>query len=171
MARVNHYQGRPLDESLICNIALLVEPRKEFQPSHWVPAERIMMHKMSHTSFEETGNCPIARTAALVGDMWTILIVRDLMHGPRRFGQLQESLGNVSPKTLSQRLKMLEHANILTRHAFAEIPPRVEYTLTEKGGALSHIIEAMREFGEEYLVEALPTIEEDPLDVAELIGK
>jgi DNA-binding HxlR family transcriptional regulator len=95
--------------------------------------------------------CPIARTAELVGDTWTILIVRDLMGGARRFGQLQDSLGNVSPKTLSGRLKGLEHAGLITRHAFAEIPPRVEYTLTEKGHALSAIIEAMRLFGEQYL--------------------
>src|SRR5215216_6124886 len=95
--------------------------------------------------------CPIARTAELVGDMWTILIVRDLMSGSKRFGQLQESLGHVSPKTLSQRLKTLEYADILTRHAFAEIPPRVEYTLTEKGQALSDIVQAMAAFGEQYL--------------------
>jgi DNA-binding HxlR family transcriptional regulator len=95
--------------------------------------------------------CPIARTAELVGDMWTILIVRDLMSGSKRFGQLQESLGHVSPKTLSQRLKILEQADILTREAFAEIPPRVEYTLTEKGRALSDIIRAMSAFGEQYL--------------------
>ena len=95
--------------------------------------------------------CPIARTAELVGDMWTILIVRDLMSGPKRFGQLQESLGRVSPKTLSQRLKTLEYADILTREAFAEIPPRVEYSLTEKGRALSDIIHAMSDFGERYL--------------------
>ena len=95
--------------------------------------------------------CPIARTAQLVGDTWTILIVRDLMTGARRFGQLQESLGHVSPKTLSQRLKLLESADILKRHAFPEIPPRVEYTLTAKGQALSHIIEAMKEFGDQYL--------------------
>ena len=95
--------------------------------------------------------CPIARTAELVGDMWTILIVRDLMSGSKRFGQLQESLGHVSPKTLSQRLKALEYANILTREAFAEIPPRVEYTLTEKGQALSGIVQAMSAFGEQYL--------------------
>lgn len=102
--------------------------------------------------------CPIARTAELVGDMWTILIVRDLMSGSKRFGQLQESLGHVSPKTLSQRLKTLENADLLTREAFAEIPPRVEYTLTEKGRALSDIIQAMSAFGEQYLPleEALP---------------
>ena len=96
-------------------------------------------------------SCPIGRTAELVGDMWTILIVRDLMSGSKRFGQLQESLGHVSPKTLSQRLKTLEHADLLTREAFAEIPPRVEYTLTEKGRALSDIVEAMSAFGERYL--------------------
>ena len=95
--------------------------------------------------------CPIARAAELVGDMWTILIVRDLMSGSKRFGELQESLGHVSPKTLSQRLKTLEYADILTREAFAEIPPRVEYTLTEKGQALSDIIVAMSAFGEQYL--------------------
>src|SRR5215813_9451222 len=96
-------------------------------------------------------NCPIARTAELVGDTWTILIVRDLMSGSKRFNQLQESLGHVSPKTLSQRLKMLEAAELLTRHAFAEIPPRVEYSLTDKGHALLKIIEDMRDFGERYL--------------------
>lgn len=96
-------------------------------------------------------SCPIARTAELVGDTWTILIVRDLMNGARRFGQLQDSLGSVSPKTLSQRLKLLESAHILTRQAYAEIPPRVEYALTEKGRALGAIIEAMREFGEKHL--------------------
>ena len=98
-----------------------------------------------------TSVCPIARTAELVGDTWVILIVRDLMSGPKRFKQLQDSLGHVSPKTLSQRLKLLESAHILTRQAFAEIPPRVEYTLTEKGFALLDIIQAMSEFGERYL--------------------
>lgn len=102
--------------------------------------------------------CPIARTAELLGDTWTLLIVRDLMSGSKRFGHLQESLGHVSPKTLSQRLKALENADILTRHAFSEIPPRVEYTLTEKGFALSGIIEAMAAFGERYL-----PLEEEPV--------
>ena len=105
--------------------------------------------------FKETPECPIARTAELVGDTWTILILRDLMHGSKRFGELQESLGSatpkVSPKTLSQRLKMLEASDILTRHAFAEIPPRVEYALTDKGHALNRLLDDMREFGEAYL--------------------
>jgi DNA-binding HxlR family transcriptional regulator len=123
-----------------------------------------MMHKTNHPQ-EIVSACPIARTAALVGDTWTILIVRDLMCGSKRFGQLQESLGNVSPKTLSHRLKMLESADILTRHAYAEIPPRVEYALTDKGRALSDIIEAMREFGEQHLDQ--PVVVTDELDAAE----
>lgn len=107
---------------------------------------------MEHSlEIDEKPSCPVERTAALVGDVWTILIVRDLIGGSRRFGQLQESLGHVSPKTLSNRLKVLEKAELLTRKSYAEIPPRVEYCLTEKGRALSHIIEAMREFGEAYL--------------------
>ena len=99
----------------------------------------------------ETSNCAIARTAELIGDTWTILIIRDLMSGAKRFNQLQESLGHVSPKTLSQRLKVLEAAHILTRHPYPEIPPRVEYSLTDRGHALLKIIEDMREFGEYYL--------------------
>lgn len=94
--------------------------------------------------------CPIARTAALIGDTWTLLIVRDLMRGHKRFGELQESLSGISPKTLSQRLKALEAEGVITRRAFAEIPPRVEYALTDKGQALIPIIEAMQAFGERY---------------------
>jgi DNA-binding HxlR family transcriptional regulator len=107
---------------------------------------------MKHSlGLEDASACPIERTAHLLGDSWTILIVRDLMSRAKRFAQLQDSLGNVSPKTQSHRLKMLEHADILTRQAYAEIPPRVEYKLTEKGCALSQIIEDMRRFGEQYL--------------------
>lgn len=94
--------------------------------------------------------CPIARTASLIGDTWTLLIVRDLMTGSKRFGELEDSLGQISPKTLSKRLKALEQAAIINRTAYAEIPPRVEYTLTAKGEALHDIIEAMRAFGERY---------------------
>ncbi len=99
-------------------------------------------------------HCPIARTARLIGDTWTLLIVRDLMRGHKRFGELEESLSGISPKTLSQRLKMLEAAGVITRQAFAEIPPRVEYALTDKGQALIPIIEAMQEFGERFPEEA-----------------
>src|SRR5262245_31897331 len=103
---------------------------------------------------DDVSSCPVERTANLLGDSWTLLIVRDLMGGSKRFGQLQESLGSVSPKTLSHRLKMLEQAEIITRRAYPEIPPRVEYTLTDKGHALAQVIDAMRTFGETYLISA-----------------
>ncbi len=113
-----------------------------------------------HISEDHT-DCPVARTARLIGDMWTLLIVRDLLSGPKRFGQLQESLGSISPKTLSHRLKVLERANLISRHAYAEIPPRVEYDLTEKGRALSDIIQALMDFGERYLSDT-PVLESQP---------
>lgn len=81
------------------------------------------------------------------------MIVHNLMSGEKRFGELLEALGNVSPKTLSQRLKMLEEVKLVTRQAYAEIPPRVEYRLTEKGQALFDIVRALEEFGERYLAD------------------
>ena len=95
----------------------------------------------------ESIGCPIARTATLIGDRWTPLIVRDLSPGCQRFSGLQRSLDGISPKTLSERLRRLEDAEIITRACFAEMPPRVEYCLTAKGHALLPIIESMREFG------------------------
>ena len=97
--------------------------------------------------------CPIELTVSLIGDRWTPLIVRDLAPGCRRFGELQRSLGGISPKTLSDRLRRLEDAGIVTRACFAEMPPRVEYRLTEKGLALLGVIESMREFGIAWLTE------------------
>ncbi|GAC1519743.1 MAG: hypothetical protein NVS3B14_21770 [Ktedonobacteraceae bacterium] len=94
---------------------------------------------------------PLGRAIRLLGDMWTLLIVYNLLSGPKRFGELLEAMVNVSPKTVSQRLKMLEEIEFVERQAFAEIPPRVVYSLTEKGLALVDIIEAIRQFGERYL--------------------
>jgi DNA-binding HxlR family transcriptional regulator len=99
---------------------------------------------------ERASNC-LSRAMSLIGDMWTLMIVYNLLSGPRRFGELLEAMGSVSPKTVSQRLKMLEQKGFVERHAFAEIPPRVEYHLTEKGHALIDVIEAIRDFGERYL--------------------
>ena len=96
--------------------------------------------------------CPIERTATLIGDRWTPLIVRDLAPGCRRFSELQRSLAGISPKTLSDRLRRLEEAGVITRACFAEMPPRVEYRLTEKGHALLGVIESMRDFGVTWLV-------------------
>ncbi len=95
--------------------------------------------------------CPVARTARVIGNRWTPLIVRDLAHGSLRFSELQRSLTGISPKTLSERLKRLEEARVISRRCFAEVPPRVEYTLTDKGFALLPVIDSMREFGIRWL--------------------
>jgi DNA-binding HxlR family transcriptional regulator len=95
--------------------------------------------------------CPVARTAQLIGNKWTPLIVRDLATGQRRFSELERSLVGISPKTLSERLKRLEEAQIVERQCFAEVPPRVEYSLTEKGFALLPVIDQMRTFGARWL--------------------
>jgi DNA-binding HxlR family transcriptional regulator len=86
-----------------------------------------------------------------MGNKWTPLIVRDLATGQRRFSELERSLHGISPKTLSERLKRLEEAHVLERRCFAEVPPRVEYSLTDKGHALLPVIESMREFGLHWL--------------------
>jgi DNA-binding HxlR family transcriptional regulator len=95
--------------------------------------------------------CPVGRVAHLLGDKWALLIIRDLATGYKRFGELQRSMGNISPRTLSARLSTLEEAGIVERRAYAEIPPRVEYSLTEKGRALLPLLQAMRDYGEKWL--------------------
>lgn len=100
---------------------------------------------------DHPNHCPIARTAELVGDFWTLLIVRDLGHGNSRFNGLLSSLQGVSSRTLAQRLKMLEQAEIVQSERFSEIPPRVEYSLTERGLALLPVVEDMRNFGDQWL--------------------
>jgi len=105
--------------------------------------------------------CPVARTAELIGNKWTPLIIRDLVPGEKRFSELERSLKGISPKTLSERLKKLEEANIVNRKCFAEVPPRVEYTLTEKGVALLPVIESMRAYGSAWLPECDDEAEAD----------
>jgi DNA-binding HxlR family transcriptional regulator len=95
--------------------------------------------------------CPIDQTARVIGAKWTPLIVRDLASGLKRFNELERSLYGISPKTLSERLRRLEAEGIVTRRCFAEAPPRVEYTLTEKGRALAPIIDSMRQYGLDWL--------------------
>ena len=95
--------------------------------------------------------CPVARTAQIISNKWTPLIVRDLVGGERRFSALEKSLVGISPKTLTERLKYLEAERIVRRRCYAEVPPRVVYSLTEKGRALVPIIECMREYGRVWL--------------------
>jgi DNA-binding HxlR family transcriptional regulator len=91
--------------------------------------------------------CTVERTLEVIGGKWTTLILRDLLGGTKRFGELRSSLGNIPPKTLTERLRNLEEQGALERVQFPEIPPRVEYTLTEKGRALGAIIDAMAQWG------------------------
>jgi len=97
------------------------------------------------------GTCPVCRTAEVVCGKWTLLLVRDLAAGTSRFCELERSLTGISPRTLSLRLRALEDEGIVERHTFPEVPPRVEYALTEKGLALLPIIDDMRAYGEQWL--------------------
>jgi len=95
--------------------------------------------------------CPVERTAAIISGKWTLLIIRDLANGTQRFCQIERSLHGISPKTLSDRLHALEREGIIRRQTFGEVPPRVEYSLTDKGHSLAEVIETMRSFGNEWL--------------------
>ena len=95
--------------------------------------------------------CPVCRTADVISGKWTLLVIRDLAAGSSRFCELERSLEGISPRTLSLRLRALEEQGIIERHTFPEVPPRVEYALTEKGEALVPLIEDMRRYGKRWL--------------------
>ncbi len=104
--------------------------------------------------------CPVCRTAEIISGKWTLLLIRDLAEGSRRFCELERSLEGISPRTLSLRLRALEEHGIVVRHTYPEVPPRVEYVLTEKGTALVPLIDDMRKYGRRWLFEARPAAEE-----------
>lgn len=95
----------------------------------------------------------VASCLAILGNKWTALILRDLADGSKRFGELERSLTGISPRTLSQRLDDLEENNIVTKQSFAEVPPRVEYTLTQKGEDILPILKQMATWGDKYHTE------------------
>jgi DNA-binding HxlR family transcriptional regulator len=97
--------------------------------------------------------CPVCRTAEIVCGKWTLLVIRDLAEGRSRFCELERSLRGISPRTLSLRLRALEEEGIVERQTFPEVPPRVEYALTDKGRALVPLIEDMRTYGLQWLFE------------------
>ena len=97
--------------------------------------------------------CSVAACAEIIGAKWTALLVHDLSEGARRFSELEHSCSGISPRTLSERLRALEQEDIVVRRSYPESPPRVEYELTAKGEALLPIIDAMREFGRDWLVD------------------
>ena len=108
-------------------------------------------------------DCPVCRTADVVCGKWTLLVVRDLAEGRSRFCELERSLEGISPRTLSLRLRALEEEGIVARRTYPEVPPRVEYALTEKGRALVPIIESMRAYGTEWLGAAGTCAERPPV--------
>ena len=94
--------------------------------------------------------CPVETTLMLIGDKWKVLILRDLMGGTKRFGELKKSIGTVSQKVLTAHLRDMEEKGLLTRKVYAEVPPRVEYTLTETGYSLKPILDSMWAWGADY---------------------
>ena len=99
---------------------------------------------------KELPACPVETTLTLIGDKWKVLILRDLLPGTKRFGELKKSIGSVSQKVLTAQLRDMEANGLVHREVFAEVPPRVEYSLTELGQSLKPILEAMQNWGEAY---------------------
>ena len=94
--------------------------------------------------------CPVETTLSLIGDKWKVLILRDLMPGTKRFGELKKSIGSVSQKVLTAQLRDMESNGLVTRTVYPEVPPRVEYSLTALGRSLKPILDAMWNWGENY---------------------
>ncbi len=94
--------------------------------------------------------CPVETTLSLIGDKWKVLILRDLLTGTKRFGELKKSIGSVSQKVLTAQLRDMEASGLVSRKVYAEVPPRVEYSLTDLGQSLKPILDSMRNWGEWY---------------------
>lgn len=94
--------------------------------------------------------CPVETTLMLIGDKWKVLILRDLLTGKKRFGELKKSIGNVSQKVLTSQLREMEKNGLVHRKVYAEVPPKVEYSLTDLGFSLKPILDSMKIWGEEY---------------------
>ena len=99
---------------------------------------------------KELPACPVETTRMLISERWKVLIIRDLLDGTKRFGELKKSIGNISQKVLTANLRAMEDSGLLTRKVYPEVPPKVEYTLTETGYSLKPILDAMKEWGVVY---------------------
>ena len=95
-------------------------------------------------------DCPAEMTLRLIGDKWKVLILRDLMEGTKRFGELKKSIGTVTQKVLTAQLRAMEESGLVHRKVYAQVPPKVEYSLTETGRSLKPVLDAMLEWGESY---------------------
>ena len=108
------------------------------------------MELTESTAKQELPAYPVETTLTLISDKWKVLILRDLMNGTLRFGELKKSIGHVTQKVLTAQLRQMEASGLLTRKVYAEVPPRVEYTLTELGYSLKPVMDALRKWGENY---------------------
>ena len=99
---------------------------------------------------EKLPACPVGTTLTLISDKWKVLILRDLLPGTKRFGELRKSIGHVSQKVLTAQLRQMEQSGLVNRKVYAEVPPKVEYSLTDVGYSLKPILDAMWTWGEEY---------------------
>ena len=103
-----------------------------------------------YTNREKLPACPVETTLTLISDKWKVLILRDLLPGTKRFGELRKSIGHVSQKVLTAQLRQMEQSGLVNRKVYAEVPPKVEYSLTDVGYSLKPILDAMWTWGEEY---------------------
>lgn len=99
---------------------------------------------------KELPKCPVETTLRLIGEKWRILIIRDLLNGTKRFGELKKVCSGISQKVLTHNLRKMEEDGLIRREVFAEVPPRVEYTLTDVGYSLAPILNAMASWGTDY---------------------
>ena len=99
---------------------------------------------------EKLPACPVETTLTLISDKWKVLILRDLLPGTKRIGELKKSIGHVSQKVLTAQLRQMEQSGLVNRKVYAEVPPKVEYSLTDVGYSLKPILDAMWTWGEEY---------------------
>lgn len=106
---------------------------------------------MGTKNIRQKSTCPIARAASIVGDTWILLIIRDLLSGPKRFSELEALLESISTRTLTKKLQFMEYQGLVIRKEFNESPPRVEYTLTKQGKALEPIMNALLSYGKKHL--------------------
>jgi DNA-binding HxlR family transcriptional regulator len=127
-------------------------------PSVAVRSDSTMVAMRTMNPVHDSSCCSVAACADIIGAKWTALLVHDLSEGPRRFTELEHSCRGISPRTLSERLRVLESEGLVVRRSYPEAPPRVEYQLTGKGEALLPIIDEMRRFGHTWLTEDEPAL-------------
>lgn len=134
-----------------CQSALDMNSRNTVKLNRTSQIETIdHMEGIIMAAVKELPACPVETTLTLISDKWKVLILRDLLPGTKRFGELKKSIGSVSQKVLTAQLRQMEDSGLLVRTVYPEVPPRVEYTLTELGYSLKPILDAMWNWGEEY---------------------